>query len=87
MPHNEYIRTYPKLNRLLARVEAMQLHLEDDEPSTAIWLTKWLDMPFDELDGRTPAYFLQSADYDLILVGLLVQLRSRTAWCHEDQAI
>ena len=83
----EFLDHYPKLTRLIARVEAMQLHVAAGESCAQAWLIQWLNTPFAELDGRKPAHFLDYPDYDLILVGLLVQLRSRHAWQTEPTAL
>lgn len=74
----DYLETYPKLNRLLEQIEARQLHRPGQNPRA--WLAEWLCTPFDDLNGRQPAHFLPYADYDLILIGLLIQLQSSLAW-------
>lgn len=78
----EYLETYPKLQRLVEQVEARQLHVQTAGPrlSPSAWLARWLSTPFDDLDGRQPAYFLPYADYDLILIGLLIKLQTSLIW-------
>lgn len=81
----DYLETYPKLNRLLEQVEARQLHAQGQGQSPAAWLAKWLSTPFDDLNGRQPSHFLAYADYDLILIGLLIKLQSSLVW-QDDMA-
>lgn len=74
----DYLETYPKLTRLLEQIEARQLHRQGQSPRA--WLAQWLSTPFDDLNGRQPSHFLPCADYDLILIGLLIKLQSSLAW-------
>ncbi len=78
----DYLETYPKLQRLLEQVEARQLHMQGHGlgQSPGAWLAQWLSTPFDDLNGRQPSHFLAYADYDLILIGLLIKLQSSMAW-------
>lgn len=78
----DYLETYPKLHRLLEQVEARQLHVQVHEPaqSPGAWLAQWLSTPLDDLNGRQPSHFLAYADYDLILIGLLIKRQSSLAW-------
>lgn len=87
----DYLETYPKLQRLLEQVEARQLHARGPAhgrgqgQSPGAWLAQWLTTPFDDLDGRQPSHFLAYADYDLILIGLLIKLQSSMVW-RDDMA-
>jgi hypothetical protein len=68
----------PQLKRLLDQVERRQLHQGTCYESPRDWLVNWLATPFDDLNGRKPASFLDNEDFDLILVGLLAHLDPQT---------
>jgi hypothetical protein len=64
----------PQLKRLLEQVERRQLHRGSRFATPREWLVNWLATPFDDLNGRKPASYLEDENFDLILVGLLGHL-------------
>lgn len=70
----------PEIQRLVDQVERRQLHKGSAFSDPRAWLINWLTTPDEDLNGRRPSYFLQDADWDLILVGLLIRKQTRSAW-------
>lgn len=70
----------PEIQRLVDQVERRQLHKGSAFSDPRAWLINWLSTPDEDLNGRRPSYFLQDADWDLILVGLLIRKQTRSAW-------
>jgi hypothetical protein len=75
----------PQLLRLIEQVERRQLHRGSGFDDPRAWLVHWLGTPDADLNGRKPISFIEEADWDLILVGLLIRKRTRQAW-HDTAA-